>query len=94
MGIKDTLLAFMGEDAYRPMDISSLSRIFDIKKEEFKAFKNVLRDMENEGLVMKNDKDKFALPEKFGYVRGKIQAHAKGFGFLIPEREGEKKMFL
>lgn len=94
MGIKDTLLAFMGEDAYRPMDISSLSRIFDIKKEEFKAFKNVLRDMENEGLVMKNDKDKFALPEKFGYVRGKIQAHAKGFGFLIPEREGEKDVFI
>lgn len=94
MGIKDTLLAFMGDDAYRPMDISSLSRIFDIKKEEFKAFKSVLKDMESEGLVMKNEKDKFALPEKFGYVRGKIQAHAKGFGFLIPEKEGERDVFI
>ncbi|MGL4873063.1 MAG: ribonuclease R [Clostridium sp.] len=94
MGIKDTLLAFMGEDVYKPMDLSSLSRIFDVKKAEFKAFKMVLKDMEAEGLVMRNEKDKFALPEKFGYVRGKIQAHAKGFAFLIPENEGEKDVFI
>ena len=30
MGIKETLLSFMKEEAYRPMDIQELVSVFDI----------------------------------------------------------------
>ena len=32
MGIKETLLSFMKEEAYRPMDIQELVSVFDIDK--------------------------------------------------------------
>ena len=94
MGIKNTLLEFMREEAYRPMDIQELVSVFDINPDEYRAFKKTLKTMEKEGLIFRTKKDKFALPERLGLITGKLQAHAKGFGFLIPEIEGEKDVFI
>lgn len=94
MGIKNTLLDFMREEAYRPMDIQELVAVFDINEQEYRAFKKALKTMEKEGLIIRTKKDKFALPERLGLVAGKLQANAKGFGFVIPETEGEKDVFV
>ena len=94
MEIKKTVLEFMREEAYRPMDIQELVTVFDINGDEYRAFKKALRGMEKEGTILRTEKDKFALPEKLGLVAGKLQAHARGFGFLIPETEGEKDVFI
>ena len=94
MGIKNTLLEFMREEAYRPMDIQELVAVFDINENEYKAFKKTLKTMEKEGLIMRTKKDKYAVPERLGLIIGKLQAHAKGFGFLIPDKEGEKDVFI
>ena len=46
MGIKETLLSFMKEEAYRPMDIQELVSVFDISPDEYKVFKKTLKIME------------------------------------------------
>ena len=94
MEIKKTVLEFMREEAYRPMDIQELVTVFDINGDEYRGFKKALKGMEKEGTIIRTEKDKFALPEKLGLVAGKLQAHARGFGFLIPETEGEKDVFI
>ncbi|MGL5379494.1 ribonuclease R [Clostridium sp.] len=94
MGIKQTLLSFMREEAYRPMGIQELVSVFDISPDEYKPFKKALKTMEREGLIVRTKKDQFALPERMGLIIGKLQVHQKGFGFLIPETEGEKDVFI
>ena len=94
MGIKKALIEFMREEAYRPMDIQELVAVFDINENEYRAFKKTLKTMEKEGLIIRTKKDKFALPERLGLIIGTLQAHAKGYGFLIPEKEGEKDVFI
>ena len=94
MGIKETLLSFMREEAYRPMDIQELVAVFDINPDEYKSFKKVLKTMEREGLIVRTKKDKFGVPERLGLVSGKLQVHSKGYGFLIPDTEGEKDVFI
>lgn len=94
MGIKQTLLSFMREEAYRPMDIQELVAVFDISPDEYKSFKKVLKAMEREGLIVRTKKDKFGVPERLGLITGKLQVHQKGFGFLLPETEGEKDVFI
>ena len=94
MGIKETLLSFMREEAYRPMDIQELVTVFDINPDEYKSFKRALKVMELEGSIVRTKKDKFAVPERLGLIKGKLQAHQKGFGFLIPEEEGERDVFI
>lgn len=54
MNIQDTLISFMREQAYKPMDARELSRIFDIKKSEFDEFQKILDCMEKDGLIVKN----------------------------------------
>lgn len=94
MGIKETLLSFMREEAYRPMDIQELVSVFDINPDEYKSFKKVLKTMEKEGLIIRTKKDKFGVPERLGVISGKLEVHSKGYGFLIPENEGEKDVFI
>ena len=106
MGIKQTLVSFMKETAYRAMTIEELVDVFDIKKNEYNAFKKTLITMEDEGSIMRTKKNKYMATEighESNYesnredndlVIGKLQAHAKGFGFLIPEEEGQKDVFI
>ena len=62
MGIKETLLSFMKEEAYRPMDIQELVIAFDINPDEYKVFKRALKVMELEGSIVRTKKDKYAVP--------------------------------
>ena len=94
MGIKETLISFMREEAYRPMDIQELVSVFDINPDEYNEFKNALKIMELEGLIVKTKKDRYAVPERIGLVQGRIETHKKGFGFLIAETEGEPDVFI
>ncbi len=98
MGIKQTLVSFMKESAYKPMDIDELVAVFNIKRNEYNAFKKTLKIMEDEGFVMKTKKNKYMIVESSkeaeGLVIGKLQSHAKGFGFLIPDEEGQKDVFI
>ena len=94
MALKETLMNFMREEAYRPMDIQELAAVFDINEFEYKTFKKALKGMEKDGLIVRTKKDRYALPERLGLISGKIQVHSKGFGFLIPEIEGERDVFI
>ncbi|MGL4774318.1 MAG: ribonuclease R [Clostridium sp.] len=94
MGIKQTVISFMREEAYRPMDITELVSVFDIMQDEYKAFKKALKTMEKEGTIVRTKKDRFALPERMGLITGRFQAHPKGFAFLIPEDANEKDVFI
>ncbi|PRR79472.1 Ribonuclease R [Clostridium liquoris] len=87
MNIQETLINFMREQAYKPMDARELGRIFDIKKSEFQEFQNTLNYMEKDGLIVKTRTEHYGLPERMELVVGKIQGHQKGFGFLIPDEE-------
>ncbi|MBU5591335.1 ribonuclease R [Clostridium sp. MSJ-4] len=94
MNIKETIISFMREKAYKPMDVHDLAAVFDINKGEYKDFKKMIKIMEKEGLIVRTNADKFGLTEKMGLVSGKLQAHQKGFGFVIPDEEGVKDVFI
>lgn len=87
MNIRDDLVSFMKEQAYKPMDIHELERVFDIGKDETKEFGKVLKSMEKEGTIVKTRTEHYGVPERMGLVVGKLQAHQKGYGFVIPEFE-------
>lgn len=101
MGIKQTLIKFMEEPAYTPMGLEELCAIFDIQPNEYKAFKKTLRMMESEGLIVKTKKDRYKIANGAkatgnydGLVIGTLEVHQRGFGFLIPDEEGQKDVFI
>ncbi|WP_017691237.1 ribonuclease R [Paenibacillus sp. PAMC 26794] len=80
------LLDFMRETAYKPMTYQELEQHFAIEDAaDFKAFLIMLNTLEESGKVLLTRNNRYGMPERMDLVRGRLQAHAKGFAFLIPE---------
>ncbi|MMZ47531.1 Ribonuclease R [compost metagenome] len=80
------LLDFMRETAYKPMTYQELEQHFDIKDaEDFREFLKLLNALEEEGEILLTRTNRYGVPERMDLQRGRLQAHAKGFAFLIPE---------
>lgn len=76
----------MKEEAYKPLTASELLDVFEIPKNEEKMLLDILDDMEEKGLIIRNRRDCYGVPERMGMVVGRLQGNAKGFAFLIPEK--------
>ena len=76
-----------------PVSAEQLAGLLDIHDEEIGVFARRLRAMERDGEIMTNRKNLICVAEKLDLIKGRVQGHADGFGFLIPE-DGSADMFL
>lgn len=89
------ILDYMREETYRPMTLEELGEAFGAgKADNFTGFAETLNEMEKEGLVVRTRSDHYGLPEKMDLMKGKVQSHAKGFAFIIPEDESQGDVFV
>ncbi|GAC42596.1 ribonuclease R [Paenibacillus popilliae] len=89
------LLDFMRETAYKPMTYHELEQHFDIQDAaDFKAFLVMLTRLEEAGQILRTRSDCYGVPERMNLQRGRLQAHAKGFGFLIPDEMGHPDVYI
>ncbi|WP_127836291.1 ribonuclease R [Clostridium prolinivorans] len=93
MNIREAIIEFMREKAYKPMSIYELANSFNISKDEFYIFEDTINEMEKDGEILKTRTDHYGLPERMGLVVGKLQGHQKGYGFVIPENN-ESDVFI
>ena len=79
--------------AQGPLSAEQLGDLLTINESEAGNFSRRLRAMERDGEVMTNRKGLICVAEKLDLVKGRVQGHSDGFGFLIPEN-GSPDMFL
>lgn len=91
---KERILAFMRDNAYKPLQFKELKTVLDVPKTDAEAFKKVLGELESEGKIFKNYRNRYGVPERMNLVPGRIQGNGKGFGFLIPDEEGASDIFI
>ncbi|WP_081756984.1 ribonuclease R [Gorillibacterium massiliense] len=86
MVTEQELLAFLANEQYKPMTYQELEKQFAIEDaQDTKDFLKLLDGLMDKGLVYRSRTERYGLPERMNLVRGRLQAHAKGFGFLIPD---------
>ncbi|MBI3222773.1 MAG: ribonuclease R [Nitrosomonadales bacterium] len=76
-----------------PVAEEELQHLLHIEGHEHDLFSRRLRAMERDGQIMRNRKRAICVVDKLDLVKGKVQGHPDGFGFLIPE-DGSPDMFL
>ncbi len=76
-----------------PMTGEDLADALDITPEESDVFARRLGAMERDGQMMRNRRGAYILPDKADLIRGRVEGHPDGFGFLKPE-EGGDDLFL
>jgi len=81
------ILAFMREKAYHPMTVRELEEAFGLQDADaFKELVKTLNLLEEKGEIVRTRTNRFGVPEKMNLVRGRLQCHPKGFGFVIAEQ--------
>lgn len=79
----------------KPLAVEDLEEILEITDVvEFKELVKALNELEYNGELVRTRKNRFGLPEKMNLIRGRIQMHAKGFAFLIPDDENQTDVYI
>ncbi|WP_209703644.1 ribonuclease R [Cohnella lubricantis] len=95
MCTEQELLGFMRENAYKPMTYQELEKHFGIEGAvEFKDFLKLLTELEQEGKIMRTRTERYGVPERMNLLRGRLQAHPKGFAFLIPDEPDHPDLYI
>jgi len=76
-----------------PISDEKLVALLGLNEEDADIFSRRLRAMERDGQIMRNRKNAICLVEKLDLIKGKVQGHADGFGFLVPD-DGGPDLFL
>ncbi len=81
---REYILQILNEQGM-PIDQEDLCSLLEIELHEEELFIRRLRAMERDGQIMRNRKRAICVMEKLDLIKGKVQGHPDGFGFLIPE---------
>ena len=72
-----------------PVSVEMLAQLLSIAPHESEPFERRLAAMERDGQIMRNRKNAICVVDKLDLVRGRVQGHPDGFGFLVRDGEGE-----
>jgi ribonuclease R len=78
----------------RPLSMDDLRGFVDSWKARKKEIKKVLRDLARDGELVRMRNNRFGLPEEMNLEVGTLWCTKSGNGFVMPEKEGEKDIFV
>lgn len=85
----DTILDRL-EEAGRPMTRKELSDGFGLDHAESdRVVKPLLQELIRQGKVVRNRRAAYGLARNMDLVRGRISAHPDGYGFVVPDEDGD-----
>jgi ribonuclease R len=76
------------------MRAKELARGLEVSQDDYRAFRRLLDALESDGVIVRQRKGRYAAPEQFDLVAGRVQVTRKGDGFVIPDEPGEEDVFV
>lgn len=68
-----------------PLATERVCELLDVASSELVAFQRRLGAMAREGQLLQNRAGAWLIPDKADLIRGRVEGHADGFGFLVPD---------
>ncbi len=85
---RGAILKYLGQ-RNQPLAEAALFRAFALRQaQDKKALRELLGQMERDGVLIKNRKGRYALPSHMDMIQGRVSGHPDGYGFLIPDHGG------
>jgi ribonuclease R len=94
MDLAEKILAFMREEAYKPLMAEDLADGMGIRGKELEEFWQILDKLEATAAIIKTRYGKYGVPDRMNLVVGKFSATTKGFGFILPENHELEDVFI
>ncbi|MFH0911037.1 MAG: hypothetical protein V1918_06000, partial [Planctomycetota bacterium] len=91
---RDSILRHLARGDYEPCKARALARRLEVSDRDFRAFRGLLRALEEEGPLVRLKGGRWALAETAGRITGVIEIKRGGFGFLLPDDPHLDDVFL
>ena len=86
---REYILEYLAQQG-RPESFEQITAALSLTSEEdLEALRRRLRAMERDGQLIINRQGDYGLAEKMDLIRGRVVGHPDGFGFLVPDEDGE-----
>ncbi|MDO9007668.1 MAG: ribonuclease R, partial [Thiobacillus sp.] len=72
-----------------PVEADALAEQLHITDDERELFQRRLGAMQRDGQLMLNRKRLLCLPDKLDLIKGRVEGHPDGFGFVSPDEDGD-----
>lgn len=82
-----SILRFIHSKKYSPMTAAELAEHFEISDAEYRAFCDLLHNLEFSGEIVKVKQKQYADPKKVHLLVGTLDCNPRGFGFVVPVRD-------
>ena len=90
----DKVLGFFREKTRRPLRFKEIVAAMGLSSSESRALKRVLRELARRGDIVLTRKGLYGPSEDMDLVTGYFEAHGEGYGFVVPEKPGERDIFV
>lgn len=91
---KDSLISFFKEKVTQPLSFHEIVFKLNLTPPERRKLKRFLREMVNDGDIVRTRKGLYGPAEEMNLVTGYFEAHRDGYGFVILEKPGERDVFI
>ncbi|UCE78348.1 MAG: ribonuclease R [Nitrospiraceae bacterium] len=91
---KKRVLDFFSRKTSRPVSFKEITQKMGLSRPESRTLKKILREMLRNGELVLTRKGLYAPAEDLNLVKGYFEAHRDGYGFIIPEKPGERDIFI
>lgn len=91
---KDSLISFFREKVTHPINFRDIAFKLNLTPPERRKLKRFLREMVNDGDIVRTRKGLYGHAEDMSLVTGHFEAHRDGYGFVILEKPSERDIFI
>ncbi len=89
---KEKILYFIQDENYIPMTYKDISAVLGVKKEQRDELIEILSDLESEGKIYRNDKNRYVCLKNSDLIKGVFHSKGKRYGFVITD--DDEKFFI
>ncbi len=86
---KEKIFNFIQDKNYKPMSFKDMAVLLSVPKEDKERFLNILSELEAEGKIFRNSKNRYEALDISGLLKGVFSSNGKSYGFVITD-DGEK----
>jgi len=85
MNRKEKIYSFIQDKSYKPMTIKDMIILLSVPKTDKEKFLDILSELESEGKIYKNSKNRYEPIAGSGFVKGIFSSKGKSYGFVVTD---------
>jgi ribonuclease R len=86
--VASDVIDYLGTAAGRPLKAKELAHGLGVATEDYAEFKELLESLEQQGVLYRVQRQRYAVPEKINLIVGRFQTIRGGAGFVVPDEPG------